>query len=126
MAAPNATAAAQYYPSNYWYALAKVPAPSEFPGTGPEGNGISPNIVTQGQWVERVKTDSCESCHQLGNKATREIPAALGTFPSSEAAWDRRVLSGQAGGNMSNGLNFLGRPAGARFFRGLDGSDQGG
>ena len=116
VAAPNAAAAAEYYPSNYWYALARVPAPSEFPGTGPEGNGISPNIVTQGQWVERVKTDSCESCHQLGNKATREIPAALGTFPSSEAAWDRRILSGQAGPNMSNGFNFLGRPAALAFF----------
>ncbi len=37
------------------------------------------------------------ACHQLGTKATREIPAALGTFSSTVAAWERRVQSGQAG-----------------------------
>src|SRR6185295_12250213 len=42
--APNPKAAAEYYPSNYWYALAQPPAKSEFPGTGPEGNGINPNL----------------------------------------------------------------------------------
>src|SRR5207247_7716527 len=41
--APNARAAAEVYPSNYWFALLEVPAPDEFPGTGPEGNGISPS-----------------------------------------------------------------------------------
>ena len=38
--APNAAAAAQYYPANYWYSLLQLPAKSEFPGTGPTGNGI--------------------------------------------------------------------------------------
>ena len=38
--APDAKAAAEYYPGNYWYALLKVPEKSEFPGTG--SNGISP------------------------------------------------------------------------------------
>src|SRR5688500_4123691 len=32
VAAPNAKAAAEYYPSNYWYALMQVPAKSDFPG----------------------------------------------------------------------------------------------
>ena len=114
--APSAAAAAEYYPSNYWYSLARVPDESEFPGTGAEGNGISPNMRTQAQWVERIKTDSCEACHQLGNKGTREIPSALGTFPSSVAAWERRIQSGQAGPNMSNGLNTLGRPAALAMF----------
>ena len=40
--APDARAAAQYYPANYWYSLLKLPAKSDFPGTGPKGNGISP------------------------------------------------------------------------------------
>src|SRR6202023_1110060 len=40
--APNAAAAAQYYPAIYWYSMLKIPAKSEFPGTGPNGNGISP------------------------------------------------------------------------------------
>ena len=60
--------------------------------------------------------DDCVSCHQLGNKATREIPEALGTFASSVAAWDRRIQSGQAGGNMSNGLNVFGRPRALKMY----------
>jgi hypothetical protein len=115
-AAPDARAAAPYYPGNYWLAMLQVPAPSEFPGTGPQGNGINPNMRSQAQWIRLLKTDSCESCHQLGNKGTREIPASLGVFDSSAAAWDRRVQSGQAGGAMNNGLNNLGRPRALAMF----------
>ena len=38
--APHEAAAAQYYPAIYWYAMLKIPAKSEFPGTGPSGNGM--------------------------------------------------------------------------------------
>ena len=38
--APNAHAAAEYYPAGYWLSLLEPPATSEFPGTGPDGNGI--------------------------------------------------------------------------------------
>src|SRR5256885_4808422 len=40
--APSAAAAAEYYPALYWYSLLTVPAKSEFPGTGHDGNGIAP------------------------------------------------------------------------------------
>jgi hypothetical protein len=60
---------------------------------------------SQAEWIRLMKTDSCESCHQIGSKGTREIPSALGTFPSSAAAWERRVQSGQAGGGMIGSLN---------------------
>src|SRR6266487_507482 len=56
------------------------------------------------------------ACHQLGNKATREIPKALGTFESSADAWARRIQSGQAGGNMLGGLNQLGRERALAMF----------
>ncbi len=49
VAAPDAKAAADYYPAQYWFALLQLPAPSEFPGTGPQGNGISPNVESQGE-----------------------------------------------------------------------------
>src|SRR5262245_147546 len=76
-AAPNAKAAADYYPAQYWLALLQVPAKSEFPGTGPSGNGISTNVKSQGEWIRNiVNTDGCTGCHQMGNRATREIPAA--------------------------------------------------
>ena len=109
LTAPNPRAAAEYYPAAYWYSLVQVPAKSEFPGTGPEGNGINPNMKTQADWIRMMKSGGCTTCHQLGTKGTREIPAALGTFASGAAAWDRRVQSGQAGSQMSNGLDNMGR-----------------
>ena len=114
--APNRKAAAQYYPGGYWFSLIQVPDKDEFPGTGPLGNDISRNIKSQADWIRRVKSGSCMACHQLGNKATREIPAELGKFDSLEAAWDRRVQSGQAGGSMTNGLNALGRQRALEMF----------
>jgi hypothetical protein len=108
LAAPDARAAAQYYPAIYWFSLLKVPDKSEFPGTGPKGNGIPENMKAQGQWLHFLKTDSCWSCHQLGEKATREIPKNLGHFDSTTAAWSRRILSGQAGNDMANGIARLG------------------
>jgi hypothetical protein len=45
--APNARAAGQYYPANYWYSLIDIPAEKEFPGTGPQGNGIDTEMSTQ-------------------------------------------------------------------------------
>ena len=106
--APDAKAAAVYYPANYWYSMMRVPEKNEFPGTGPKGNGISPNVKVQGQWLHLVKTDSCESCHQLGNLYTRTIPPMFQSLDSPAQAWMRRVQSGQAGGAMVGGLNQLG------------------
>ena len=114
--APNPRAAAQYYPASQWYSLLRIPAKGDFPGTGPNGNGISEEIKSQAEWLKNVKTDGCVTCHQLGNKATREIPAELGTFSSSVEAWDRRIQSGQAGGNMSNNLNRIGRKKALELF----------
>ena len=94
--APTAAAAAEYYPAIYWYAMLKIPSSGEFPGTGPEGNGLLKHLKSQAQWLDVIKTDGCFTCHQLGNKATRTIPKELGEFPSSAQAWARRIQSGQA------------------------------
>src|SRR5262249_30070912 len=100
--APGPRAAADYYPALYWVSLLQVPPQKDFPGTGATGNGISESVKSQGQWIrDVVNTDGCTGCHQLGGKATREIPEKLGPFPNSIAAWDRRIQSGQAGGGMS-------------------------
>jgi hypothetical protein len=116
VAAPSPKAAAEYYPAGYWFSLIKVPDKSEFPGTGPDGNGISPNFKAQGDWVRNLKSGGCWACHQLGNKATREIPKALGTFHSSTEAWDRRIQSGQAGNQMSGALNNWGKQRALAMF----------
>src|SRR4029453_7354265 len=107
--APDARAAAEYYPAGYWYSLLHVPDKKEFPGTGPSGNGISPNVKSQAEYLRHLKNGTCLACHQLGNKATREIPKSLGTFASTAQAWDRRIQSGQAGLSMIPGLAQLGR-----------------
>ena len=113
--APNARAAAQYYPANYWYSLMEIPPEKDFPGTGPQGNGISPQMRTQHHWINQIKAN-CNVCHQMGNLATREIPKGLGTFASSVDAWDRRVQVGQDGQGMSNAVSALGRMRGLEMF----------
>ena len=35
--------AAKVYPGDYWLSLLEPPAAKEFPGTGPEGNGLGPS-----------------------------------------------------------------------------------
>ena len=110
--APNQRAAAEYYPAQYWFALLQLPAPGEFPGTGPEGNGISPNIGSQGEWIRSiVNTDGCTGCHVIGNKVTREIPEEFADLESHLDAWERRVQSGQSGGTMDSRFAQAGRRA---------------
>jgi hypothetical protein len=105
--APDSHAAANYYPSGYWFSLIKVPDKSEFPGTGPSGNGISPDVKNQAQWLRMLKSGTCWACHALGTKATRELPAAFHDM-STVDAWQRRVVSGQAGPDMMRGITQFG------------------
>lgn len=114
--APDPRAAAQYYPASYWYSLLKLPSKGDFPGTGPSGNGISPNFKSQWEWIEWVKTDGCEVCHQIGDKATRELPANLGHFDSSVLAWSRRISSAQVGSQMNSAMQRAGRERGLAMF----------
>ena len=105
--APTAAAAAEYYPGVYWYALLKIPAASEFPGTGDKGNGIGEVIKTQYAWIDTLK-NSCQSCHALGSKGVRTLSKELGEFSNSTEAWTRRLQSGQAMTNMFRTLSRLG------------------
>jgi hypothetical protein len=114
--APNEKAAAEYYPAIYWYSMIKPPDQASFPGTGPTGNGVNPNIKSQGQYLDIVKTNGCVTCHQLGNKATRTIPAALGNFANGHEAWTRRIQSGQASTNMVNTIDRMGTQAALKMF----------
>ena len=106
--APDAAAAAAYYPAGNWYSLLEIPAKSEFPGTGPGGNGISPNIQHQADFIRRVTSGGCLACHQMGNAAIRNIPNLFSGYDTSIEAWNRRVQSGQAGGPMSRALAGIG------------------
>ncbi len=92
--APSAAVAAEVYPAISWYAMMHLPPESEVAHI--EG-GLN-------RYRDTMKSNGCVGCHQMGNLATRIIPEALGEFDSSEAAWVRRVQSGQAGGNMVRAL----------------------
>jgi hypothetical protein len=105
--------AAAIYPASSWLALMEPPGASEFPGTGPQGNGISAEIETLDEFVFNLK--GCLRCHQVGTKWTREIPAT-DEHASTLAAWDHRVQMGQRGGEMSNFMSALGRQRGLRMF----------
>jgi hypothetical protein len=108
LVAPNPRAAAQVYPANYWFSMIDIPPEREFPGGGPGGNGIGPRMLTQHHWINEMKA-GCSACHQLGVKALREIPAALGTFPSSYDAWERRIQVGQDAPSMITEIDNMGR-----------------
>ena len=96
--APNPRAAAEYYPAGYWFSLLRVPDKSEFPGTGPTGNGISPTIGSQAQWLRNVKSGSLLGVPPTGEQGDARAAAeswhvpilggGVGTPPAVRAGWD--------------------------------------
>jgi hypothetical protein len=77
--------------------MMKIPPASEF-----GGSTEIPKNVTQDTWLQRMNNVDCVGCHQLGQEATRTVPAQFGQFKSGEEAWIRRISSGQAGEMMTN------------------------
>lgn len=113
-AAPTPQAAAQYYPANYWYSMLEIPPADQFPGTGDAGNGIGAGMLTQDYWINQVKTN-CNVCHQVGNKATREIPASLQHLSTFDA-WSHRIRTGQDAPAMINMFGGMGTQRGLEIF----------
>jgi hypothetical protein len=114
--APNAQAAAKIYPANYWASLLSIPDKSEFPGTGPKGNGISPAFKTQEDWLFNLKS-RCASCHQFGTEVTRAL-----LLDNAAEAWNQKINKARAKGDptvansgnsyrntMNNGVTSFGR-----------------
>ena len=103
--------AAQIYPANHWLSLMEMPSESEFPGTGPQGNGILPSTQPRDEYMYTMK--GCLRCHQVGNKFTREHPQ--GESASSIDGWRKRVQMGQRAGEMADWMRRLG-PRGLQMF----------
>ena len=103
--------AAKVYPGNYWLSMLEPPAPSEFPGTGPQGNGLGPNMQSQNHWINSLKSD-CNFCHQLGNQLTRSVDHILKAKPELKThaeAWEWRLGTGVRGTSMYGVLNNQGQ-----------------
>ncbi len=122
--APDARAAAQIYPADYWASLLTIPRKSDFPMTIPppppipgapdpvklthgDVRAAPPTVIqTQADWLYAFK--GCWTCHQMGIKSTRELPASLGTFKTNDLAWERFMSSGQVGREMIRELDRMG------------------
>jgi hypothetical protein len=97
VAAPSPAAAAHYYPAIYWYTMMKLPPAKDF-----GGSTDIPKNITRENWIRQMNNTDCIGCHQLGQEATRTIPAQFGKFNSGAEAWQRRITSGQSGEMMTN------------------------
>jgi hypothetical protein len=114
--APNAAAAAEYYPGMYWYSMLKIPPASEFPGSDKSPTGMPASMTSQDVWIDSIK-NSCQSCHALGSQNIRSPHVKeLGEFKNSEDMWERRVQSGQAMSNMALTLGRLGPTRAYKMF----------
>jgi len=103
--------AAKVYPGDYWLSLLEIPAKSEFPGTGPQGNGLGPSMLTQDHFVNSFKSN-CNFCHQLGNQLTRTVDHVFKAKPELKThaeAWEWRLGTGVRGTNMYGVLNTQGQ-----------------
>jgi hypothetical protein len=100
--APDAAAAAHYYPAIYWFSMLRIPAADQFG----KNRAIAPGM-TQEEWLNQIKSNGCVGCHQLGQQSTRTIPEV---FRSSDWAdsWRQRVQAGQAGPLMVDQLSGMG------------------
>ena len=97
--APSEVAAAHYYPAIYWFVMMKLPPQKDF-----GGSTDIPKNITFDTWRKQMNNVDCIGCHQIGQEATRTVPAQFGKFKSGEDAWIRRISSGQAGEMMTNRL----------------------
>ncbi len=95
--APNAASAAHYYPAIHWFTMMKIPPAKDF-----GGSTDIPKNITRDRWLKQMNNVDCIGCHQIGQEATRTIPAQFGKFANGEEAWVRRLQSGQSGSAMTN------------------------
>ena len=110
--------AAKVYPADYWLAMLEPPAKSEFPGTGPQGNGIGPGMQTQNHFINSLKSD-CNFCHQLGNQLTRSVDHVFKAKPELKThaeAWEWRLGTGVRGNGMYGVLNSQGQTRALKMY----------
>src|SRR5258705_8677969 len=88
--APDARAAAQVYPANYWLSLMEIP----------KGDVSDKDVL--------LETKACYSCHQVGDLVTRDISRNLGSYTSSLDAWDHHVAVGPNGPGMTANFKRMG------------------
>ncbi len=89
--APDPASAARVYPAAYWYSMMGLPSEQELADI-PGGRN---------HYLMWMKNMGCVGCHQMGQAATRTLPAGLAHIENSQTAWATRIAAGQAGNNMT-------------------------
>src|SRR2546430_10127079 len=84
--APDARAAAQYYPAGYWFSLIRVPAKSEFGPTGADGNGGAAHAKRPAEGAAGFTAGAGRRGHHLGGRGPRESASRLRTVDGLPAA----------------------------------------
>ncbi len=114
--APDARAAAQVYPANYWYSLIRAPERRSVPGHGRERQrhrarhgDAAPLDQSDQDRLQRLP-----SARQ--SRDARRSRATLGRFESSYDAWDHRTQVGQDGTSMIAAFGQLGRKTALTMF----------
>ena len=102
--APNEKAAAEYYPPIYWYAMLRIPPHSEFPGTGPKGNGINPAqrtpaALARGREEPRLSRLPCDghARHARDPARVRRLPQFARRLDAPHPGRSGDDLDGQRG-----------------------------
>ncbi len=100
MEAPNAAAAADYYPPIYWFSLLHVPAKKEFP---------LGHVQSQQAWLSTLKTGGCNRlpCAWHARYARSAEAQFSDEFADPVDAWTRRIQSGGAQGQMARDIGSL-------------------
>jgi hypothetical protein len=101
---------AEIYPGDYWFSMMEPPPPSNFPGTGPSGNGIPVGMTDQDHWINTLKS-GCNFCHALGAPLPRRVDHVLKAKPELKThaeAWEWRLGTGVRGTDMYRLLGQMG------------------
>ncbi len=112
--APDKRAAAEYYPALYWFSMLQVPPKSDFPGTGPSGNGISSSIRSQGElWISETPDSPTPTLHasqQIANGASTPHDCRRGLAGKTQRLRNRTYYSRGANRQFSFNIASGGAP----------------
>ena len=116
--APNARAAAEYYPAGYWFSLIEGPGEERVPRhRARRQRHLAERSRARRTGFSSLKSGGCTgvpSARAPGHARDPEAARARSSHPTE--AWDRRIQSGQAGAQMSGGLNAMGRERALAMF----------
>ena len=67
--APDAAAAAHYYPAIHWFTMLKIPPASDF-----GGSTDIPKNITRDRWLKQMNNVDCIGCHQTQKLESSNLP----------------------------------------------------